>query len=128
MQTVTLFLLAITYVLCAFGIREHDRFAAVVLFAIILINTLIQPGVLGVLLTAILLSNVRAVWIARRWQSGTEDAELPPRFNTTFFDVLVDQLPQKSWPVLRWICYPLSSLMLLLSLLGMIAIIARHLR
>jgi hypothetical protein len=61
------------FYLGAVGVREHSRFAAAVMFISYVIDTLASfkllegsPGmiVLRVIITALLLSNLRASWIA----------------------------------------------------------------
>jgi GDP-D-mannose dehydratase len=45
---------------------------------------------------AVLLSNVRATFLAARWMPVTEDEDRPARFNETFRDKPVDQLPPRA--------------------------------
>jgi hypothetical protein len=60
-----------------------------------------QLGVVRILLMALLLSNVRATWIAATRVPGSEEADLPPRLNETFADKFADRLPQRLWPKIR---------------------------
>jgi len=65
------------------GVREHSGFAATIVFVFYVIDTLASfkllvgsPGmiVLRVIITALLLSNLRASWISAHWQSGSDEA------------------------------------------------------
>ena len=69
------------YYLGGVGVRERSRYAAVVVFAMYLLDPLISPGVVRILFAALLLSNLRATWIASGWGSGSEEALLPPRLH-----------------------------------------------
>src|SRR5713101_5145634 len=65
------------------GVRERSRYAAAVVFAMYLLDTLLSPGVIRILFAALLLSNLRATWIASGWKPGSEEAFLPPGLNET---------------------------------------------
>lgn len=112
------------------GVREHSRFAATVVFVYYMIDTLASfkflmasPGmiVLRVIITALLLSNLRATWIAAHWQPGAEDAALPMRLSDTLADKFVNKWPAWVWPKLKVVYYILSIGWLLLVGLGLIA-------
>jgi hypothetical protein len=83
------------------GVRERSRYAALVIFVMYLLDTLLMPGVLRIILCALLLSNLRATWIAASWRPESEEATLPPRFNETLAHKLADQLPPWLWPKVR---------------------------
>jgi hypothetical protein len=72
------------------GVREHNPFAAAVLLAYYLIAFLASPGIafVRVIVTALLVSNLRATWIAGNWKPDSEEAALPLRLRDTFFDKL----------------------------------------
>ena len=65
--------LAASLSLCFFffggvGVRERSRYAAVAVFMLFFINMLLVGiSVGGVLFSALLLSNVRATWMAHGW-------------------------------------------------------------
>jgi|ERR1051325_8953950 len=100
---VVMFLL---YYLGGVGVRERSRYAAAVVFVFYFVDTLFVPfSVLRIVLSALLLSNLRATWIASTWKPDSEEAILPPRLNETFFDKVADQLPQWLWPKLRIVYY-----------------------
>lgn len=104
------------YYLGGIGVRERSRYAAAVVFGMYFVDTLLSfrylsPAgmVVRVLLSALLLSNVRATWIASSWVKGSEEAVLPPRLNETIFDKLADTLPQWLWPRARILYYIFSA-------------------
>ena len=76
------------------------------------------PGILSIIAAAVLLSNLRAAFLASEWRPASEDEDRPMRFNESLRDKLVDQLPTKAWPVLQVPFYALAAVILLLSLAG----------
>jgi hypothetical protein len=105
------------------GVRERDRYAAAVVFALYFIDMMLRgPGVVSVLISALLLSNVRATWIAWSWNPASEDAVLPPRMGDTFLDKFADKLPAVLWPRARYVYYVFSALVLLVSIIGAVAV------
>jgi hypothetical protein len=111
------------YYLGGIGVRERGRYAAIVVFLMYLMDTLTAPGVLRIIISALLLSNLRATWIASRWKPESEEAILPPRLNETFSDKLVDQLPAWLWPKLRIVYYLAATAFLLLVALGLLSLL-----
>jgi hypothetical protein len=104
------------YLVGGMGVRESSWPAAAMIFTIYVINLLGSgraPGVLSFIIGAVLLSNVRATFIASRWKPVAEGEDRPMRFNETFRDKLVDQLPPKAWPILRIPFFIAASLILL---------------
>jgi len=62
------------------GVRERSLYAAGVVLILFAEDTLASGlGVARVLIGALLLSNLRATWIASHWQPGAEESILPPR-------------------------------------------------
>jgi hypothetical protein len=110
------------YYLGGVGVRERDRYAALVVFIMYLLDTLLMPGVLRIILCALLLSNLRATWIAASWKPESEEAALPPRLNETFTDKLADQLPQWLWPKVKLAYYIFSVGLLLLVIVGLASV------
>ena len=104
------------------GVREASWPAAALVFAIYLSGIVDAfskghpPGVLAIIGVGILLSNVRAAFLASEWRPATEGEDRPTRFNESFSDKLVDQLPAKVWPVLKVPFFILASLYLMLIL------------
>jgi hypothetical protein len=110
------------YYLGGVGVRERSRYAALAVFIMYLLDTLLLPGVIRIILSALLLSNLRATWIAASWRPESEEAVLPPRLNETFTDKLADQLPPWLWPKVRIVYYIYSAGFLLLVIAGLASI------
>jgi hypothetical protein len=115
------------------GVREHSRFAATIIFVYYVVDTLASfklflgsPGsiVLRVIIAALLLSNLRATWIAAGWRSGSDEAALPLRLDDTWADKLANKWPTWVWPKIRVIYYVFSIgfLLLVSSSLAVIAL------
>ena len=106
------------------GAREGSWPAAAIVFTIFvagLADSLtrgVPPGILSIIAAAVLLSNVRAAFLASEWRPAAEGEDRPTRFNETFTDKLVDQLPSKAWPILKVPFFIIASLYLLLVFLG----------
>ncbi|MGA3045789.1 MAG: hypothetical protein ABSD67_04160 [Terracidiphilus sp.] len=104
------------YFIGGMGVRESSWPAAAMIFTIYVIGQLgagRAPGVISFIIAAVLLSNVRATFIASRWKPVAEGEDRPTRFNETFRDKLVDQLPPKAWPILRIPFFIAASLILM---------------
>lgn len=126
-------LVLLFYFLGGVGVRERSRYAATVVFVLYLLDTLFLGvgllsggGVIRVILLGLLLSNLRATWIASGWQPGSEDAILPPRLGDTWGDKLADQLPMWLWPRGRILYYIFSAGFLILEANGLLTIILRR--
>jgi len=120
--TLTLFL----YYFGGVGVRQRSRYAAVVVFSLFVLDVVVSPfSVLKILMTVLLLSNVRATWIAHHWQPDAENASLPPRFNDTWSDKFADTFPEWMWPKIRYAYYAFSAIVLGFAVLGMLAKLAR---
>jgi len=103
------------YLVGGMGVRESNWPAAAMVFTIYVINLLgsgTPPGILSIIIAAVLLSNVRATFIASRWKPLAEGEDRPMRFSETFRDKLVDQLPPKAWPILKIPFFIVASLVL----------------
>ncbi len=83
-----------------------------------------SPGMilLRVILTALLLSNLRATWIAANWKPGADDAAMPMRLSDTLTDKFANDWPTWIWPKLKLVYYILSIGWLLLVGLVLMAI------
>jgi hypothetical protein len=115
------------YVVGGMGVRESSWPAAATIFGLYAVNQLGSgrpPGILSIIIGAVLLSNVRATFLASRWKPAAEDEDRPMRFNETFRDKLVDQLPPRLWPILR-IPFFVASGLLVLFLLYALAMMPR---
>lgn len=89
------------------GVREHNPFAAAVTLIAFSLDTLISGiGVVRIIIAALLLSNLRATWIADNWKAEeSEEAALPPRLAETFADKLSDKWPAFIWPKIKLLYY-----------------------
>lgn len=116
---------ALVFVLGGMGVREGSWPAAALVFAIFFdsllygLATLHFPGILAIIATGMLLSNVRAAFLASEWKPPAEGEDRPARFNETWGDKLADQLPAKAWPILQVPFYGFASLLLLLTVVGL---------
>jgi len=128
--------LALFFFLGGVGVREGSRFAAAIVFLVYVLDTLTVllsspvsvTSLIKLAISAVLLSNLRATWIAARWVPGVEGSVLPTRRNETFGDKFVDQLPQRLWPIIRIPYYLLSALVSLMVLLSYAAILFKAFR
>ena len=131
-RTVTLAIGAIVffvYIAGAIGVRQSSWPAALLVFVLYVVNqfsTGHSPGILTIIIGAVLLSNVRATILASRWKPTSEDEDRPTRFNETFRDKLVDQLPPRAWPFLKYPFYVLGVVVLILTLAGLAMTISRR--
>jgi hypothetical protein len=80
--------------------------------------------VFRIFVTALLLSNVRATWIASKWKTDSEEAALPPRLNETWSDKFADQLPAILWPKARIAYYIFGGCVLILVSIGLASMLA----
>jgi hypothetical protein len=106
------------------GVREHSLAAAIFVAGAYVLNILVSlfagvpPGALDIIISGLLLANIRGTYIAAAWQKKGALEDFPERLNTTFFDWLVDQLPAKLWPAGRFVFYVVGVLYVLLLVLG----------
>jgi hypothetical protein len=101
------------------GVRERSAYAATVVFVMFLFDTIAAPGVLRIVLLGLLLSNMRATFLASNWKPDTPEGAMPSRFNETWGDKFSDKLPPWLWPKLRIPYYIFSVCLLLLGLFGL---------
>jgi len=73
-----------------------------------------------IIVTALLLSNLRATWIADNWKPESEEAALPPRLGDTFSDKVSDKWPAFIWPKVKVIYYIFAFGYLALAVAGLI--------
>jgi hypothetical protein len=84
------------------GVRERSRYAALAVLLMYVLDLLLTaPGVVRILITALLISNLRATWIASNWKADSEAAILPPRMAETRGDKFANRLPPWLWPKVR---------------------------
>lgn len=121
------------------GVRERDLFAAILIFAFYGLDTVISlvflffatPWgmiVFRVLISALLLSNLRATWIASQWEPTSEQATLPPRFGETFTDKFADLWPAWIWPKVRILYYIFALGLMVIVVLGVAVMVMRTMR
>jgi hypothetical protein len=116
---------ALAFFVGGMGVRESSWPAAAMVFSVFFTNLLCTmanrqfPGFLTIIAAGILLSNVRAAFLASEWRPVSEDEDRPMRFSETLSDKLADQLPAKAWPMLQIPFFVLASILLLLSLAGL---------
>jgi len=114
---------ALVFVVGALGVREANWPAATLLFtlyALTLGDDVVNgrtPNILHILAGLILLSNVRAAFLASRWQPIAEGDIRPLRPATKFRDRLVNQVPPKWWPRLRIAFFGVAALLVLFTFL-----------
>lgn len=124
-QPVAGILVCLFYYLSGVGIRERSRYSAAVAFVFSLAELLTGPGVLRIMFAALLLSNLRATWIASGWKAESEESALPPRLSATWADTFADRLPAWLWPKIRIVYYAFSAGFAALVVAGMAAMIRR---
>jgi len=116
--------MALVFLAGGMGVREANWPAAAMVFALFFCDILYTlavgrlPGILTIVCAGILLSNVRAAFLASEWRPAQEGEDRPTRFNKSFRDRLVDQWPPRVWPVLQVPFFALAALLLLLSMAG----------
>jgi hypothetical protein len=118
-QPIMAALLFLYFYIGGIGVRERSTYAAVAVFVMYVLDMLLgNVGVLRILISALLLSNIRATHLANSWNPSSEEAELPPRLSTTLGDKLADQFPMWCWPKVRIVYYVYSAGFLLCILFG----------
>jgi len=127
---------ALFYIVGGMGVREKSWPAAAVIFACYLVETLVaimtglllSPiGALKIVFLALLLSNLRATFIASEWKPAAEGEDRPERYTDSLRDKLVDAWPPKLWPPLQIPFYILGALWFLVSLLGLAGLLLMRL-
>jgi len=137
-QPITGVLVFVLFHLGGVGVREHNPFAAAVILVYYIVDFLASAfflfvnspgiGVLRIIIMALLLSNLRATWIAGNWKPDSEEAALPPRMRETFADKLSDLWPAFIWPKVKVLYYIYSFGFLVLTVAGLIVIYLRGAR
>jgi hypothetical protein len=116
---------SLVFLVGGLGVREGSWPAAAMVFSLYfagLLNTLAAgriPGVLSVITAGVLLSNLRAAFLASEWKPAGPDEDKPTRFHEGLMDFLADQLPAKAWPVLQIAFFAVASAFLALTLAGL---------
>ena len=114
------------YYLSGVGVREGSRYAAGWAFVTYFGETVITgPHIVKILVSALLLSNFRAIWIASRWKTDAPEYAPAPRWNETWADKFADVWPTWLWPKVRIPYYFLSVAYLVLFVVGLVMLF-RH--
>jgi hypothetical protein len=134
-QPISGLLIFLLFHLGGVGVREHNPFAAGIMLAYYLVEFLASfvfvfvnspgIGVVKVIIIALLLSNLRATWIAGNWKPDSDEAALPPRLGETFADKLFDRWPAFIWPKIKILYYIYSVGSLALITAGLIVMALR---
>lgn len=109
------------------GVREHSRYAASVVLLLYIVDTIATgPNALRLGIAAVLFSNLRATWIASRWNPASTEATPPPRLQETWSDKFADSMPIWLWPKTRYFFYVFSIGFLMLEAVGVAMILRRR--
>jgi len=125
-------LAALFYLMGGMGVRQGSWPAAAMVCAVYGLEVMAQaaqlqfPNIFRIAITLVLLSNLRATFLASEWRPAAEDEDRPTRFNETLADKFVDQMPAKCWPALQIPFIILGVLMLIFALLGLGLIFANR--
>lgn len=115
---------ALVFFVGGMGVREASWPAAAIVFSLFFTGLLYMmalgrlPGILSILAAGILLSNLRAAFLASEWRPAGEGEDKPTRFNETMMDKVVDQMPAKLWPHLQPYFFAVAAALLVLELIG----------
>jgi len=113
------FFVLLFYYLGGVGVREHSLYAAMLVFLMFLMETVAGPSIIKVFVCVVLLSNLRATWLASRWKPGSSEAEMPIRLNATWSDKFSDKLPEWLWPKVRLVYFVFAPSFLALVIMGL---------
>ncbi len=108
------------------GVRQHSLYAAAAVFVMYLLNTAASPGILSFFICVVLLSVLRATWIASFWEPKSAEAEMPVRFSETWGDKFADKFPAWLWPKVRIAYYIYSLGFLALTSLGLVIVLIQR--
>jgi hypothetical protein len=126
---ITAFFVFLYLFLGGVGVRERSFFAAAIVFIFYILETIFgNIGVVRILITALLFSNMRATWLASQWKPESDEAVLPPRFNETLMDKFADKLPSVLWPKIRYVYYVYSVGFLIVEVIGLAMLTSARLR
>jgi hypothetical protein len=125
-QPITGVLVLLVFHLGGVGVREHNPFAAAITLVCYAVDSLGSGiGIVRVIIAALLLSNLRATWIAGSWKPDSEEAALPPRMGETFSDKFSDLWPAFIWPKVKVLYYIFSFGFLVIIVAGLVVMYLR---
>lgn len=123
------------FFLSGVGIRERSVMAGAAAFFYYTLDfavsiIMLMPGnpMIRTVICILLFSNLRGTWIASRWKqpdASSPPDEMPMRFNDTWRDKLVDQMPARLWPKVRFVYYAFAVVFLALTLVGVSVYLAK---
>lgn len=103
------------YFLAAVGVRMHSRVAAAAACVAYFLDAAVMQKYTGqgfsvtrLIFLALLLANLRGIWLSASW-AVTETDPIPVRLNETWRDKLCDQLPAVLWPRTTILFYVLAA-------------------
>jgi hypothetical protein len=109
------------------GVRQRSRVAAVTVFVAYFLSAAVLTryggrgfGVVRIIFLALLLANIRGMWLAASWQKA-EAEPTPVPLKRTLWDKLSDQLPSFLWPKVKIVFYALAAIEIALLLIGLLA-------
>jgi hypothetical protein len=131
-QFVVGLLTALVFLAGACGVRQRSFLAASLIFTLYLIN-IVASFVIGtagnplipLVCLMLLAANIRASVVSNKWMRTADmeaDTGLPERMTETLGEKLSNQLPVAVWPRVKYVFYPLSVIMILLTVMGAFAI------
>jgi hypothetical protein len=113
------FLVLVFYYIGGVGVREHSLYAALLVFLMFVLDTVAVPSIPKAFICVVLLSNLRATWLASRWKPGSSEAEMPIRLGATWGDKFADKLPEWLWPKVKLVYFVFAPAFLALVLIGL---------
>jgi hypothetical protein len=109
------------------GVREHSHYAAAIVLALYIVDTLAAgSSVIRLGIGAVLFSNLRATWIASHWNPASNEAITPPRLRETWSDKFSDTIPMWLWPKVRVAFYVFSIAFVMLEAAGLGLLLRRR--
>ncbi len=98
---------ALFYWIGGMGVRQANWQAAALVLLVYSLGTLVNitsgqfPNVFRIIFTFVLISNVRAAFLASQWKPMADGEDRPTRMSETLADRFIDQMPARLWPVLQ---------------------------
>jgi hypothetical protein len=125
------------YLLGALGVRQASVAAALTMFVMYLLGTVVYFWFSALhfsfprlVCLALLLTNLRAAILIRNWQNDPlrkEDFDYgPTRSNLTLRDKFVDQMPMRIWPWGKFVFYILTAVLIPIQCIGLAKILMHH--